>query len=156
VQRAGWKVDNINDLFVRAANAMEISEFEVGEADNIRFTYMSSCIGLIAVTDSTMIGVHLLLDVENEWEKGGFTAEDVGTCVASELQGNRPVFLIGNKDVWYTERPSVLEAIEARVHPYDLARGSGVYRAYFATAGEQRDVRITMDGKDIFRRELGT
>jgi hypothetical protein len=165
VQRKGWDSENVNDLFEDAADVQNIQEFEVGQARSIKFTNMTSCIGLIAVKkeDDTLIGVHLFIDAEDKWVGNDHPPEDVGNAVSTELQGGYPVYIVGNRDVWSSgwlkeNRPGagrMLEEIEACTSPYSLTQGSGIYEAQLLPAiGEVDRLEIRKDGALIHQHAL--
>ncbi|NIZ03111.1 hypothetical protein [Thalassospira lucentensis] len=110
-------------VFTQAANNQAIAECEWGKASEIMFTGFSSCIGIMAIKDNEVIGVHLpLRDASN-----AVTDADIDTAIGLLDGGTSPV-VIGSISAWKASASSVYQHLVDTLKPVDqFSYGDGTY-----------------------------
>jgi hypothetical protein len=107
-----------------------IAELEYAEADKIKFTVITSCIGLIGCKGKDLMAVHLPLLDKNDKPISDAKSPDLEDAVRARLNGCDPVFLIGETEFWPAPTLDRIKAAAGGITPdHILSRGSGVYEA---------------------------
>ncbi|WP_404426011.1 hypothetical protein [Thalassospira australica] len=110
-------------VFTQAANTEAIAECEWGKAAEIMFTGFSSCIGIMAIKDNQVIGVHLPLRDGNN----AVTNADIDTAIGLLDGGAYPV-VIGSISAWEASASAVYQHLVDTLHPVEqYAYGDGTY-----------------------------
>ena len=110
-------------VFTKANDTEAIAECEWGKADEIMFTGFSSCIGIMAIKDNEVIGVHLPLRDANN----AVTDADIDTAIGLLDGGTFPV-VIGSISAWKASASSVYQYLLDTLKPVDqFSYGDGTY-----------------------------
>ncbi len=110
-------------VFSQAADTEAIAEREWGKAAQIMFTGFSSCIGIMAIKNNEVIGVHLPLRDGNN----AVTNDDIDTAIGLLDGGAYPV-VIGSISAWEASASAVYQHLVDAMHPVEqYAYGDGTY-----------------------------
>lgn len=114
-------------------NAGALAEREYAIAPGIAFTGFSSCIGVIARTNQSLLGIHLVLVVDDLFSTGD--AIDVASRVQQSAPLAQEIVICGVSDTWRYSATgaygALLERLRVRCNNIreDPDRGDGQYSA---------------------------
>tara|TARA_R110002049_G_scaffold210604_1_gene381505 strand:- start:38059 stop:38499 length:441 start_codon:yes stop_codon:yes gene_type:complete len=110
-------------VFIQATDTEAIAEREWGKADEIMFTAFTSCIGIMAIKDDQVIGVHLTLRDDTN----AVTNADIDTAIGLLDGGAYPV-VIGAISAWEASAAAVYQHLVDTLHPVEqYGYGDGTF-----------------------------
>lgn len=109
--------------FSEADDPQAVAEREWAKADTVMFTKFTSCIGLMGIKDSKVIGVHLpLRDADNL-----VTTGDIDSAIGL-LDGAQNPVVIGAVSAWKASVSDVYDHLVATLTPVEeYSYGDGTY-----------------------------
>ena len=152
IQRVGNYSPNIT---INAVSPTSIAELEYGVGKAIKFTGISSCIGVIGKRGSVLVAVHLPLVDNSGTSVSSVGATQLGNAVGNIMAGCDSVYIVGEKPVWLGSGAKMqYNKVKSVVGGTEFPMGSGSYAAFLDNGDGRNQILLYFNGEQIWPMEF--